>query len=106
MAKRYFTPGEVVALNRLPPGARAGVLPHLDAERGVPQGDGMGLSDGLESFEVSVPPDDPAPIAHRRRRGSSGPPLVDDLARTRSGLRGRARVETHGLRVVPCRYVE
>lgn len=65
MADRYFTPGETVALRRLPPGAREQAFYHIwTRKEAFLKATGLGLSHGLERFEVSVPPDDPARILH------------------------------------------
>lgn len=65
MAERYFTPGEVAALRRLPPGAREKAFYHIwTRKEAFLKAIGLGLSHGLERFEVSVPPDDPARILH------------------------------------------
>lgn len=65
MADRYFTPGEVAALRRLPLGAREQAFYHVwTRKEAFLKATGLGLSYGLERFEVSVPPDDPARILH------------------------------------------
>lgn len=65
MADRYFTPGEVRALRRLPSGAREQAFYHVwTRKEAFLKATGLGLSHGLERFEVSVPPDDPARILH------------------------------------------
>jgi 4'-phosphopantetheinyl transferase len=65
MADRYFTPGEVAALRRLPLGAREQAFYHVwTRKEAFLKATGLGLSYGLERFEVSVPPDDPARLLH------------------------------------------
>lgn len=65
MASRYFTPGEIRALQRLPPGAREQAFYHIwTRKEAFLKAIGLGLAHGLERFEVSVPPDDPARILH------------------------------------------
>lgn len=65
MAERYFSPGEAASLARLPPGARELAFYHTwTRKEAFLKALGLGLTHGLERFEVSVPPDDPARILH------------------------------------------
>jgi 4'-phosphopantetheinyl transferase len=65
MAGRFFSPGEAAALRRLPPGATEAAFYHVwTRKEAFLKATGLGLAHGLERFEVSVPPDDPARIRH------------------------------------------
>lgn len=65
MAERFFTPGETRALRRLPPGASEEAFFHVwTRKEAFLKALGLGLSHGLERFEVSVPPDNPARVLH------------------------------------------
>lgn len=65
MATRYFTPGEAAALRALPAGASEEAFFHVwTRKEAFLKAVGLGLAHGLERFEVSVPPDDPARVLH------------------------------------------
>jgi 4'-phosphopantetheinyl transferase len=65
MAARFFTPAESAALRQLPPDRRLEAFFHVwTRKEAFLKAVGLGLSHGLERFEVSVPPDDPARIRH------------------------------------------
>jgi 4'-phosphopantetheinyl transferase len=65
MAARYFTPGETAALFSLPAGLSEEAFFHVwTRKEAFLKALGLGLSHGLERFEVSVPPDDPARVLH------------------------------------------
>jgi 4'-phosphopantetheinyl transferase len=65
MAERFFTPRESAALRRLP--AERSVEAFFQVwtrKEAFLKALGLGLSHGLERFEVTVPPDDPPRILH------------------------------------------
>jgi 4'-phosphopantetheinyl transferase len=65
MAARFFTPGEAGALHRLPAGHSEEAFFHVwTRKEAFLKAIGLGLPHGLERFEVSVPPDDPARLLH------------------------------------------
>jgi 4'-phosphopantetheinyl transferase len=65
MADRYFTPGESAALHRLVPPVSEEAFFHVwTRKEAFLKATGLGLSHGLERFEVSVPPNDPPRILH------------------------------------------
>jgi 4'-phosphopantetheinyl transferase len=65
MAGRFFAPREARALYTLPPGRSEEAFFHVwTRKEAFLKATGLGLSHGLERFEVSVPPDDPARILH------------------------------------------
>ncbi len=65
LAARFFTPREAGALHRLPPGRSEEAFFHVwTRKEAFLKAIGLGLSHGLERFEVSVPPDDPARLLH------------------------------------------
>ncbi|MFO0846089.1 MAG: 4'-phosphopantetheinyl transferase superfamily protein [Gemmataceae bacterium] len=107
MAERYFTPGEVAALRRLPPGAREQAFFHTwTRKEAFLKATGLGLSHGLERFEVSVPPDDPARILHIDGDHTQGQRWSMTCLEPAPGYVGAVAVEEHGLRLVPRRYDE
>ena len=65
MATRYFTPGESRRLNTLLPTESERAFFHVwTRKEAFLKAIGLGLSHGLERFEVSVPPDDPCRLLH------------------------------------------
>jgi 4'-phosphopantetheinyl transferase len=65
MAQRFFTPRESAALSELPAPQSVEAFFHVwTRKEAFLKAVGLGLSHGLERFEVSVPPDDPARILH------------------------------------------
>lgn len=65
LAARYFTPAEAAALRRLPREASEEAFFHVwTRKEAFLKAVGLGLSHGLERFEVAVPPDDPARVLH------------------------------------------
>jgi len=65
LAARYFTRAEAAALRRLPPGASEEAFFQVwTRKEAFLKAVGLGLTHGLERFEVSVPPDDPARVLH------------------------------------------
>jgi 4'-phosphopantetheinyl transferase len=65
MAQRFFTPGESSALLRAPREKSTEAFFHIwTRKEAFLKALGLGLTHGLERFEVSVPPDDPARILH------------------------------------------
>jgi 4'-phosphopantetheinyl transferase len=65
MAARFFAPGEVAAIHALPPEHREEAFFHVwTRKEAFIKAVGQGLAFGLERFEVSVPPDDPARVRH------------------------------------------
>ena len=65
MATRYFTPGEAQRLNALPPTESERAFFHVwTRKEAFLKAIGLGLSHGLERFEVSVPPDEPCRLLH------------------------------------------
>jgi 4'-phosphopantetheinyl transferase len=65
MAERFFTPGEAAALRSLPIDSSDEAFFHVwTRKEAFLKAVGLGLSHGLERFEVSVPPDEPARILH------------------------------------------
>jgi 4'-phosphopantetheinyl transferase len=65
MATRYFTPGESQRLNALPPTESERAFFHVwTRKEAFLKAIGLGLSHGLERFEVSVPPDEPCRLLH------------------------------------------
>src|SRR5262245_2922989 len=65
LATRYFTPAEAAALRRLPAAASEEAFFHVwTRKEAFLKALGLGLTHGLERFEVSVPPDDPARVLH------------------------------------------
>jgi 4'-phosphopantetheinyl transferase len=107
MADRYFTPGEVAALRRLPPGAREQAFFHIwTRKEAFLKATGLGLSHGLERFEVSVPPDDPPRILHIDGDPGQGRRWCMRSFDPAPGYVGALAVETHDLRLVPRLYEE
>jgi 4'-phosphopantetheinyl transferase len=100
LAARYFTPAEAAALRRLPAGASEEAFFHVwTRKEAFLKAVGLGLAHGLERFEVSVPPDDPARVLHIDGDPAAGarwsmvalapaPGYVGTLA-----IEGRVRVE-------------
>jgi 4'-phosphopantetheinyl transferase len=65
MADRFFTPAESAALRSLPVEASEEAFFHIwTRKEAFLKALGLGLAHGLERFEVSVPPNDPARILH------------------------------------------
>ncbi len=65
IAGRFFSPAEVEALRSLPEEASDEAFFQVwTRKEAFLKALGMGLAHGLERFEVSVPPDDPARILH------------------------------------------
>jgi 4'-phosphopantetheinyl transferase len=65
MAARFFAPGEAAAIHALPPELREEAFFHVwTRKEAFIKATGHGLAFGLERFEVSVPPDDPARVRH------------------------------------------
>ena len=65
MATRYFTPGEAQRLNALHPTESERAFFHVwTRKEAFLKAIGLGLSHGLERFEVSVPPDEPCRLLH------------------------------------------
>jgi 4'-phosphopantetheinyl transferase len=65
LAERYFTPGESSALKKVPREHSTEAFFHIwTRKEAFLKAIGLGLTHGLERFEVSVPPDDPARILH------------------------------------------
>lgn len=65
MAGRYFTATEALAIRGLPTPVSEEAFFHVwTRKEAFLKAIGLGLSHGLERFEVSVPPDDPARILH------------------------------------------
>ena len=65
MATRYFTPGESRRLNALPPTESERAFFHVwTRKEAFLKAIGLGLSHGLERFEVAVPPDEPCRLLH------------------------------------------
>ena len=65
MATRYFTPGEARRLNALPPSESERAFFHVwTRKEAFLKAIGLGLSHGLERFEVAVPPDEPCRLLH------------------------------------------
>jgi 4'-phosphopantetheinyl transferase len=65
IAGRFFSPGEARALHALPEGQREEAFFHVwTRKEAFLKALGLGLSHGLERFEVAVPPDDPPRILH------------------------------------------
>jgi 4'-phosphopantetheinyl transferase len=63
MADRFFAPAEAAAIRRLPPERREEAFFHVwTRKEAFIKATAQGLSYGLDRFEVSVPPDDPARI--------------------------------------------
>jgi 4'-phosphopantetheinyl transferase len=107
MAERYFTQSEVTALRRLPPGAREQAFFHIwTRKEAFLKATGFGLSHGLERFEVSVPPDDPARILHIDGDRAMGERWSMTSLDPAPGYVGAVAVEAHGFRLVPRRYEE
>jgi 4'-phosphopantetheinyl transferase len=100
MADRYFTPNEVVALKRLPIGAREHAFYHVwTRKEAFLKATGLGLSHGLERFEVSVPPDDPARILHIDGDHTAGERWCMTKLEPAEGYVGTLAIEAHGKRV-------
>ncbi|MFO0878583.1 MAG: 4'-phosphopantetheinyl transferase superfamily protein [Gemmataceae bacterium] len=96
MAERYFTPGESAALKRLPPGAREQAFYHIwTRKEAFLKAIGLGLSHGLERFEVSVPPDDPARILHIDGDRSAGARWSMTCLEPLPGYVGAIAIESH-----------
>src|SRR5262249_36810802 len=101
MAERYFCPGEVAALRRLPPGAREqAVYRTWTRKEGFLKATGWGLSHGRERFEVSVPPDDPARILHIDGDRLAGARWSMTALEPAAGYVGALALEGRGLRVL------
>ena len=65
MATRFFTPGEARCLHALPAGLSERAFFHVwTRKEAFLKAIGLGLSHGLERFEVSVPPDEPCRLLH------------------------------------------
>ena len=65
MATRFFTPREAAALRTVPPGRSEEAFFHVwTRKEAFLKALGLGLSHGLERFEVSVPPDEPSRVLH------------------------------------------
>jgi 4'-phosphopantetheinyl transferase len=65
MAARFFTPGEAGRLHTLPAGRSEEAFFHVwTRKEAFLKALGLGLTHGLERFEVSVPPDDPPRLMH------------------------------------------
>jgi 4'-phosphopantetheinyl transferase len=65
MATRFFTPREAGAIRTVPPGRSEEAFFHVwTRKEAFLKALGLGLSHGLERFEVSVPPDDPPRLLH------------------------------------------
>jgi 4'-phosphopantetheinyl transferase len=65
MASRFFSPREAVAICNLPAGRSEEAFFHVwTRKEAFLKALGLGLSHGLERFEVSVPPDDPPRLLH------------------------------------------
>jgi 4'-phosphopantetheinyl transferase len=65
LAARFFTPRESAALRALPPGRSEEAFFHVwTRKEAFLKATGLGLTHGLERFEVAVPPDDPARLLH------------------------------------------
>jgi 4'-phosphopantetheinyl transferase len=65
MAARFFTPGEAGRIHTQPCGHSEEAFFHVwTRKEAFLKALGLGLSHGLERFEVSVPPDDPPRILH------------------------------------------
>ena len=65
MAMRYFTPNESQRLNALPPSESERAFFHVwTRKEAFLKATGLGLSHGLERFEVAVPPDEPCRLLH------------------------------------------
>ena len=65
MADRFFAPAEAWAIRSLPPDRREEAFFHVwTRKEAFLKAMGLGLTHGLERFEVSVPPDDPARVLH------------------------------------------
>jgi 4'-phosphopantetheinyl transferase len=65
MATRYFTPNESQRLNALPPAEGERAFFHVwTRKEAFLKAIGLGLTHGLERFEVAVPPDEPCRLLH------------------------------------------
>lgn len=65
LARRFFTPVEAEALAALHGEQRRQAFFHVwTRKEAFLKATGLGLAHGLERFEVSVPPDDPARVCH------------------------------------------
>ena len=105
MADRYFTPGEVSALRRLPLGAREQAFYHVwTRKEAFLKATGLGLSYGLERFEVSVPPDDPARILHVDGDAGAAKRWSMTALEPGEGYVGTLAVQSPGQRVRVWRY--
>lgn len=73
LAARYFTPAEATALRRLSASASEEAFFHVwTRKEAFLKAVGLGLAHGLERFEVSVPPDDPARVLHVEGDAAAG----------------------------------
>ncbi len=107
MAQRYFAPGEVQALTRLPPGAREQAFFHIwTRKEAFVKAIGVGLAHGLERFEVSVPPDDPARLLHIDGDRAKAETWSMTSFEPAAGYVGALAVQTHGLKIVPRQFEE
>jgi 4'-phosphopantetheinyl transferase len=107
MADRYFTPREVTALERLPPGAREHAFYHIwTRKEAFLKATALGLSYGLERFEVSVPPDDPARILHIDGDHAAAARWSITALSPASGYVGALAIEGTGHRIVAAPFDE
>jgi 4'-phosphopantetheinyl transferase len=99
IAERFFSAREVAALRRLPPAIRAEAFFRCwTRKEAYVKATGDGLSAGLEQFDVSLLPGDPAAmLAHRGDPSEVGRWSLRDLAPA-PGYVGALAVEGRGYR--------
>ncbi len=97
LARRFFTPAEADALTALPLGESESAFFRVwTRKEAFLKLLGLGLAGGTESFEVSVPPDEPARLV--RLHGQEGPAAryaLENLTPA-EGYAGALAVEGHG----------
>jgi 4'-phosphopantetheinyl transferase len=105
LAGRFFTPGEVAGLRRLPAGAsEAAFYAVWTRKEAFLKATGLGLPHGLERFEVSVPPDDPARILHIDGDAAAGARWSLTALEPAPGYVGALAIEGRGHRVLTRRF--
>jgi 4'-phosphopantetheinyl transferase len=105
MAARFFSRGEADALTRLPPVQAEEAFFHVwTRKEALLKATGLGLAGGLDSFEVSVPPDDPPRVLHLGGDRDAGAGWALTALAPASGFVGTLAVEGPAPRVCSFTY--